>query len=74
MEPLSTEIIMSTKTYQELIKKKQTIPASFLLRRNVREIISNALRVYRFSGEIPNHVSSYNLKVVLDLIEMEKPA
>jgi len=72
MEPLSTETIMATATYKNLILKKENIAAKLLLRRDVRERISNALRVYRHSKEIPSHVSSHSLKVVLDLIDKDK--
>jgi len=70
MEPISIEVLMSTDTYKDLISKKQTIPASFILKRNVRQIISNGLQVFKHSGEIPNHITSNNLRVVKDLISM----
>jgi len=68
---ISADRIQTTETYQNLINKNETIIASFLLKRNVRELISNGINVYNYTGTIPGHVTGNNLRVVKDLINQQ---
>jgi hypothetical protein len=64
MEILSTEVIQDTEAY----KSASNIAKTFLTKRGAREIISNALIVYKNTGSILTNVTGNNLKVLNELI------
>ena len=71
MYTLPIERIQETTTYKELIARKETIKASFLTKKNIRETITNGFEIYKNTGVIPSHIVGNNLKIIKDLIEIE---
>lgn len=69
MENIFTvEAIRETKTYRELVSKKQQAKIDILEQRIVRSRITNAFNVWKNTGVIPNTVKYSELSVVNDLI------
>jgi len=66
---IPVEIIQETKTYKDLISRKETIKASFLEKRQVRQLITNAFLVNQNTGNIPEGIGHTNKNVVLDLVK-----
>lgn len=61
---ISVEKIKATKTYCSLNKIQQ----EFIIKRENRKLITNALIVHRNTSIIPANVFGYNLMVLEDLI------
>lgn len=64
METITIQSIENTKAFQELNKIQQ----GFVVKRKNREILTNALIVYKNTNLIPGNISGYNLAVVKELI------
>jgi hypothetical protein len=72
MHLISIERIKETQTYKDLLQRKETIKASFLIKRSVREQITNGFFIFKNSGVIPAHIAGANLQIIKDLISIEQ--
>jgi hypothetical protein len=64
---MTIEKIQSTETYQ----KASFIGKQFLIKRANREIINNAIIVYRNTKIIPGNISGVNLLIAKELIVLD---
>lgn len=71
MYTLSVEKIQETATFKNLVEKKEVIKASFLTKKNIRELITNGFEIYKNTGATPTYIGGNNLKIIKDLIELE---
>ena len=69
MNIILLSVIQETPTYKTLIAKNNFIQMKLLEKRDLREKITNALSVFKYSGEIPTTVSGISKSIVQDLIE-----
>ncbi len=65
---VSNAEIEGTKTFAKLEKMFQNL----LLRLSNKRVISQGLISYRLTGVIPGSIAGNNLRVLKDLIELEK--
>ena len=63
-QTITVEKIQSTKTFEGL----NAIQKEFVLKRENRKLITNALVVCRNTGVVPGNVHGYNLLVVNEII------
>jgi hypothetical protein len=76
---IPSSVIEQTKVYQKLGKidpKKphlnNKIHQPLLLKRQSRELITNALNVYNNTNQIPSNIGGYQLDVLKELISESK--
>jgi hypothetical protein len=61
---ISIKEIENTKVF----KKLNNIQQMFVVKRKNREVITNALIVYKSTGIIPGTVAGYNLAIVQEML------
>jgi len=76
---ISASVIEQTKIYQKLGKIDTNKPhlnnkihQPLLIKRHSRELITNALNVYKNTNEIPSNIGGYQLEVLNELISESK--
>lgn len=64
---ISIEEIQNTKTFKGL----NDIRKQFIVKRANREVITNALIVYKGTGVIPGNIQGYNIELVEELCKKD---
>jgi len=67
---INFDIIKETPTYKSL--EKNVMQQNFLRLRNTRKVITNALLIYKTTGQIKSDIGRYNFMVLKDLIALEE--